>query len=180
MTGTSGGRQTVIFQKETDILSQCRLMTWKSCPCSLRELELVSLWNLCTHYLHKCVNMWLMYWVSQCVWWMLKEMVANDGESSLMCPAGVMFYSLPQRPIRRQEQQHVLTWANMVLSLCSRCYIILNIKNEIIKLLSGARGPKRLAAGYKITCIFIFSIHRPIEKRNVVVHWTTIHSFYNF
>lgn len=57
VTGTSGGggwgRQTVILQNETDILSQCRLMTWKSCPYSVREFGVC--WSLecahkCTHF----------------------------------------------------------------------------------------------------------------------------------
>lgn len=49
VTGASGGRQTVIRQNETDILSQCRLMTWKSCPYCVRELESIGLWNVRTH-----------------------------------------------------------------------------------------------------------------------------------
>lgn len=48
VTGTSGGRQTVILQNKTDFLSQCRLMTWKSCPYSVRELDCISLWNVST------------------------------------------------------------------------------------------------------------------------------------
>ena len=49
VTGASGGRRTVIHQNETDILSQCRLMTWKSCPYCVRELESIGLWNVRTH-----------------------------------------------------------------------------------------------------------------------------------
>lgn len=48
-----GGRQTVILQNETDILSQYRLMTWKSCPYSAREFGVY--WSL--ECAHKCTHL---------------------------------------------------------------------------------------------------------------------------